>query len=276
VKYALLLPAIVSATIFMIMPIVQLFRLALVRTNFIVTQWAGLANFVELVKNPVFLRSAINSLFYIVILVGLEIGVFLFLALTVYEMSKKWQNAARIVFYLPMISTGIFISQVWRWIYHIDGPLNWIIGFFGIEPISWVAQGVTAIPAVSVSIAMSAGGIFIVFLAAISSIDKSYFEAAKIDGASNLQIKKNIVIPMIRRHIILMALVVAISAPQIFETIFVLAPYEHAATVGFVIYREAFQLMRFGSSAAMGVVLMIAMMGLVVLRERIQKHMDLV
>ena len=248
----LLLPACLFALVFVAWPLVEVVRLSLIRTNFVSTRWVGLANFAALLRDGPFLRSLGNSVFYALLLIPLQTGVALIAALTVHDLPKRWHDAVRIVFYLPMLAAGIIIAQVWRWIFHIRGPINWLLG----AEIAWFAQGATGIPAVTMIVAaVGIGGNMIVILAALLSIDRSLFDAARIDGASGFQTRWFIMVPIIWPTLLVLALLAAISAPQVFETIYALAPYEHTATVTFHIYREGFHMGRYGTAAAQAIVL---------------------
>lgn len=271
-KYALLIPAVVFCFLFVLWPLVELTTVSMTKTNYITSEWVGLQNYASIFRNPEFTSAAWNSLAYILILVPATIGPALFVSLFVMDMRKGWIDATRIVWFIPALSAGVIIAQAWRWIFHASGPLNWLVGLVGADPVSWMSRGVTAIPAIALVVSMSGfGGGIIIFLAAILSIDHALYDAAKIDGASSRQVKARIILPMIAPTVAAMALLSAISAPQIFETIYALAPYNHAATLGYRIYLEAFQMGRHGTAAAMSVVLLVAMVGMAWAKQRLAK-----
>ena len=258
-KYVLLAPVLLFSSVFVFWPLGELFILSTLRTNFITSQFVGLQNYTKALCNPLFVHSVVNSLAYIVLLVTITIGGALGISLLVMREPKAWQDTTRVLLYLPMISAGIIIAQVWRWVFHADGPINWLLR----TDIRWFAHGYTAIPAISVIVGMSTiGGVIVVILAAVLGIDETLYDAARVDGASWWQIKTRIVVPLITPTLLVMSLISAIAAPQIFENIYALAPFEHSATVGWAIYVEAFQMSRHGVAAAMSVFLMLAMFGL--------------
>jgi len=259
VKYALLAPTFFFATLFVFWPLGELFVLSMMKTDFIITSFVGLQNYVSILTSAPFLRSVYNSLWYILFVVAMIVGGATAFSLAVMTLSKAWHDVSRVLIYLPMLSAGIVIAQVWRWIFHVDGPVNWLLG----TQVNFFAQGFTSIPAISLIVASSGiGGTAIVIMASVLGISKELYDAATIDGASWFQIKLHIVLPLITPTVSVMALVAAIAAPQIFETIYALAPAEHSATVGWHIYREAFQMGRHGTAAAMSVLLLFSMLGL--------------
>ena len=93
-----------------------------------------------------------------------------------------------------------------------------------------------------------------------------------MDGANLPQYKWKVVVPIIAPAIGVMALLSAISAPQIFETVYALAPYEHTATMTYRIYQDSFQAGRYGYASAEAVILLVMVVGLAVLKNRIQRE----
>jgi len=267
-KYLLLAPSLVACALFAIWPVGELVVISLYRTNFIVSRFVGFANYARAFGDPVFLRSMLNSLWYAIGMVTLSVGGAVTIALLVMRERKRWHDVIRVLMYLPVVAAGIIISQVWRWIFHSQGPINWILGMH----VQWFAQGVTAIPAIVLIVATTGlGGVLIVVLASILGIDTSIYDAAVIDGAPWWMIKLRIVLPMISRTIGVLVLLTVVAAPQVFETIYALAPFEYAATMGWVIYREAFVMSRHGPAAAMSMILLVMMMGVALVRQRVQR-----
>jgi len=266
-------PALILTALFTLWPLGEVVRLSLLQTNFIVTKWVGLGNYVRAFRDADFVLSIANSGLYILLIVAMVVGGGLIVALTAFPLGKRWHDMTRFVFYIPALSAGIIISQVWKWVFHRAGPLNWLLGLFGAEPVSWVSQWYTAIPMVGLVVATSGfGAEIIILLAAMLSIDKSLFDAARIDGASPLQIKLRIVIPIVSPTIWMMILIAGIQAPQVFETIYAMAPYNYSATMTYHIYRQAFQMGRYGMASAQAVILLIFVGALTYARQRMGRE----
>ena len=243
-------------------------KLSLYKTNFITTKFVGLKNYIYALTDPDFLRSILNSLFYAALLIPGQVLVALFIALSIYTMKKKWIDTSRIVFYLPVLSAGIIIAQVWRWVFHIQGPINYMLG----KDISWFGQWYTAIPVIAFIVVFSSlGGNVIILLASILSIDKCIIESARIDGANSFQIKTMIIIPMISKTVILIAVLSAIASFQIFENILALAPQTYAATMTFFIYQQGFLFSKYGIAAAEAVVLLVITVVLILIKKKVEK-----
>jgi ABC-type sugar transport system permease subunit len=266
VKYFLLLPAVAFFLLFTAWPLADLFRMSLLKTNFITSDPVGLLNYLASFQEPAFLRSLSNSTLYLLFVVPAETIGALILALAVSRLTKLWQDISRIVIYLPALVAGIIISQVWRWILHADGPINWALSLLGLHGIDWFGASIPAIPAISFIVAISSlGSNVIILFAAILSIDRSIFEAAKIDGATIRQTNRMIVVPVIWPSIVLVMQVACINALQIFETIYALAPYQHAATVTYSIYQQGFQFSKWGMASAQALILLVVIVAIVMI-----------
>jgi len=271
VPYLFLIPAIIFFTLFIVWPIIKVIQLSFYQTNFITTSFVGLQNYIDSFKNEIFLQSLLNSFWYIILMVSGMVIVSVFMSLIVFRLSKKWQDTSRILFYIPVLASGIIIAQVWRWIFSNDGIINWIFSLLNISPISWFSQGATAIPIVVMIVIISSFGSYvIIILSSLTSIDKGIFEAAMIDGANNRQINFKIIIPLLAPTIALISLMAMIASLQIFETIYALAPQQFAFTPTYSIYTLGFKLSKWGMASAQSVLLLIITVGLSVLKKKVE------
>jgi multiple sugar transport system permease protein len=244
----------------------------MVKTDFITRSFVGMGNYLALVNDEAFRTATVNSLAYIALLVPGQVGGALLIALLVCNMGKRWKDFTRISFYLPVLAAGVILAQSWRWVFAQRGLANWIIGVFGFEPVAWFSQSITGIPAIALVLSLSAMGSYvIVILAAMEGVDKSLIDAAMVDGASWPRIKTRIVLPIVWPQVAGCATLAAINAPQIYETVNFLAPYDHTASLTYQIYTQAFRLSRHGMAAAMAVVLMLATIAMTMVKQRMDR-----
>jgi multiple sugar transport system permease protein len=271
-KWFLIAPAFILLALFFLWPLATEIKYSLQKTDFISSEYVGLRNYQKAFQSEAFRRAWINSFFYMALLVVGQTGAAITIALIVCFLPKRWHDLTRLILYVPVLAAGIIISQVWRWIFHADGLLNWMIeGIFG-ERVRWFASATSGIPAIALVVIMSSiGGVVIIFLATILSIDRSQFEAARLEGAREWQIKLRVILPQLFPMIALTSLLAMISAAQIFETVYALAPYEHTATVTFNIYRDAFQFGRYGFASAQAILLMIVTIALSIGKKRLER-----
>ena len=243
----------------------------MLKTDFISSSFVGFDNFIHTFTDPVFMRSWLNSFGYTIFMAGVAPLIALVISLTVFTLPKRWHDISRIIFWVPSLAAGIIIAQTWRWIYHAQGPINWLFGKLGFESIRFFAQGYTAIPAIAIVVVFaSLGASTMMILSSILAIDGSIYEAAKIDGATWFQIKTRIIIPLLKPIIALMSLVGMIASFQVFETIYALAPYEYAATVTYHVYQQAFIFGKYGLASAQAIILLIVIVILTILKKRVE------
>jgi len=176
-------------------------------------------------------------------------------------MGQRAKTLFMAIFYLPNITSIVTITLVWRWIYDYNyGLANKILNNFGYESINWLSNKFTVLPSLFIfGVSMSLGMPIILCVAAMLSIPKDYYEAARIDGASNWQALWYMTIPLIRPTILFLTITTVIGNFQVFMLIVLMTgggPYYRTTSIAFLIAREAFDFYRFGSASAMGVILL--------------------
>jgi len=263
----LLAPLVVLWLMFFAWPLVQVLSLSVQRTNFMESAFVGFDNYVQTFSDPSFWQSVINSLYYAAIMIPCSVGLVFVLACFVSRFNKTWRNIARIFFYIPVLSAGIIIAGFWKWLFHINGLVNWITGL----EVAWFAQGSTAVPIIGfIVVASTIGAMLVMVLSAIESIDPGMIDAARIDGASWGQIKRHIILPTIAPSLSLLALMSWVGAWQIIETPMMLAPQDYAATLTYHIYRQGFLFGRYGMASAQAVILLLIIGTLALVQKRIK------
>ena len=267
-KWALLAPALILCAVFLVWPMGEIIWMSLNKVGVMGDTFVGLRNYARIATDTRFLRSMINSAFYILLLTPINVGGVVLIVLSTVDLSKRWQDAVRFVFYIPSMAAGVIVASVWEWVFHWDGPVNWLFG----THIAWFGEAVTAIPVIAlITASVGFGGGTIILLAAALSIDPDLYDAARIDGASPRQIKWRITLPIIMPTIWLLTLLSVIAGPQIIEYIIALAPYEHSATMAFSIYTSAFIIGRHGQASAQAMVLLVLLLGLAWAKSKVAK-----
>jgi len=267
----LLLPAVAFFALFVAWPLVVVFSLSLQQTNFITSSFVGLKNYIDSLKDESFRQAIANSVLYMAYMVPGHVLTSLLASLAVFRLPKRWHDSSRILFYLPVLSGGIIIAQVWRWVFHMDGPVNWFLTSLGGQAVNWFGQGSTAIPVICFIVVVSSfGANVIIMLSAMQSIDVAIFDAAKIDGATWKQTKWRIIVPIILPTIGLVTLLSAIASLQVVETIMMLAPQDFAATITYSIYRSGFLFSRYGMASAQAVILLLITVGISLIKRRLE------
>jgi len=198
--YAMLAPAFVILTIFVITALVGAIYLSFFKWGFYLSPvWVGLQNFYLVV---------IDKMFWSSILVGVEytlavIPVQLILAFVIASAIKKTRHLAglfKTVIYIPTVVSGVIASMIFIFIYSFKGGLlNELLGLFGIKAQAWTANPRLAILAIAVpGIWLGLGVTTLIMLAGLNDIPSDYYEAAALDGASAIKQTVFITIPCLK------------------------------------------------------------------------------
>lgn len=231
------------------------------------TNWNGLAkmdfigfeNYIEIFRDEYFLKALGNTIF---LMLGIPIGLVLSFALANFLSREfKGTNFFRTAYYVPVVSSLAAISILWQWAYNGDfGLVNQVLALIGIEGPNWLQNVSTVKPAIiAMTVWKGLGYSMLLYLAAIKSIPKSYYEAAALDGASEYQKFKYITWPMVKPVTFFLVVTNIISGSQIFTEINIMTPDGgpefSSASIVWYIWRKAFNNFQMGYASAMAVIL---------------------
>ncbi|MGK4179608.1 carbohydrate ABC transporter permease [Lapidilactobacillus dextrinicus] len=221
--------------------------------------FTGLRNFQLMSKDGYFWQTLGNT-FYLML--GIPIGLILsFLLASALSRGLKGTTFFRVVYYVPVISSLAAIAIMWQWAYNGDyGLVNQVLALVGIKGPNWLQNVHTVKPAIiAMSVWKGLGYSMLLYLAAIQSIPKSFYEAADLDGANAFQKFKNITWPMCRPVTFFLIITNVIGGSQIFTEINIMTPTGgpeySSATIVWYIWQKAFKNFQMGYASAMSMVL---------------------
>ncbi|SNS93389.1 carbohydrate ABC transporter membrane protein 1, CUT1 family [Anaerovirgula multivorans] len=190
-------------------------------------RFVGLANYMELMKNPVFLKAAYNTLIFTAISVPLNILLSLGLAML---LNRKiyGRNIVRMGFIIPLVVPVASVVLVWQILFDMNGSLNAFISSFGLLPIDWMKTGYARIVVVIVYLWKNMGYNMVLFLAGLQNIPQEYYEAADIDGASNCQKFTNITLVYLTPTMFFVFIISIINSFKVFREVYLISgAYPH-------------------------------------------------
>jgi len=206
--------------------------------------WAGLSNYVALFQNKDYIEAFVNTLKFSALYVPFVVGISLILAVL---LNRKIYGLGifRTVYFLPAVTSAVATALVWNMIYGKDtGILNWILESLGFAPICWLCTEHAMMSVVIVNVWGAIGEGMIIFLAGLTAIPRDYYEAASLDGASDLQQFFRVTLPLVTPSIFFQTLISAINAFQAYDYIYMLTRRGQGdSTVPvavYSIYRNAF------------------------------------
>lgn len=224
------------------------------RMNFI-----GIENFQKLVHDPYFYKTMWNTLF---LMLGIPIGLILSFALaSALSRGIKGTTIFRTIYYIPVISSLAAISILWQWAYNGDfGLVNQVLDIFGIDGPNWLQNPTTVKPAIILmTVWKGLGYSMLLYLAAIQSVPKTFYEAAELDGATAFQKFRNITWPMVKPVTFFLIVTNIIGGSQIFTEINIMTPTGgpeySSATIVWYIWQKAFKNWQMGYACSMALVL---------------------
>ncbi len=276
VAYTLLLPTILSLILLFVLPLIILLVLSV--NDFRVTRgvldFNGIENFVYLIKADKFWKAMRNTVTFAVVKLGLDVVLALGIALLLD--SKIWfRKFMRTVYFSPVVVPVVACSLIWLWFYDPNlGPLNQILGWLGMEPLQWLYAEETAMASViAFSVWHGLGYNVMLLLSGLQGVSGEYLEAAKLDGASDMQIVWHIKLPMLMPIISFVISMGIINAFKAFSEVNVMTPeggpnYSTAMMVNYI-YELAFSNGRFGRGAACSIILFCVIFALTNLKDKI-------
>ncbi|HEY0453413.1 sugar ABC transporter permease [Actinophytocola sp.] len=221
----------------------------------------GLDNYVRLLDDPKFLTAATNTAIFVVVGVPLTMAAALLVALGLNSGLIKFRALFRVGYYLPVVTSIVAISVVWRFVLQPEtGLLNEFLGLFGVAGPNWLNDKAFALPTLIVMGAWRNLGFgMVIFLAGLQAIPKDLYEAATIDGARKWAQLRYLTIPMLRPTMLFVAVITTIGYVQFFEEPFVMTqggPLDSTLSMAYHTYNQ-FGFGNYGYASAMGYVLFV-------------------
>jgi ABC-type sugar transport system permease subunit len=225
--------------------------------------FVGMRNYVKLFQDQLFLTSALNTLYFVVVGVPLNVMLSLLLALGVNQGVGYVKSIFRVGYYLPVVTSIVALAVIWRYIYDSDvGLLNGFLHLLGLPGANWLGNPSLAMLSIIImSVWHNAGAAMIIFLAGLQGIDKSLYEAANIDGAGAFARLRNVTLPLLRPVMLFVTVITSIGFLQVFAEPFVMTnggPLNRTLTVSIYLYQQGFNFFNQGYASAMAYVMFVA------------------
>ncbi|HLS49493.1 MAG TPA: sugar ABC transporter permease [Actinomycetaceae bacterium] len=222
----------------------------------------GLDNFRELLRRPDFLNALLRTALYAVVLLPFATIVPMILAIMLWQRPSRAATIYRTLLFLPVMIAPVAHAASWRFLLNpLTGPLNEILGFFGLPPVNWLGDPNTALPViVVVTSARIVATNMLIYSAMLATLDRRTVAAAQVEGATTWETMRFVVIPQLRGVTIMLGLLSFVMAGQwVFNYVSILTqggPDGATDTVYFYIYTMGFTFFETGvASAASAVIL---------------------
>lgn len=226
--------------------------------------FVGFANYADILTDPSFWAVFTNNIYWILFTVFVPVLTGLILAVILSQHFIRFRLLFRVVFYMPAVISLVVVGIIWRWIYNpVFGILTRILESIGLGmfAVDWLGDERFALLSVMFANSWTYYGFcMVIFFAALSGIDESYNEAARIEGANPVQIFFRVTLPLLKNTVTLLVLHSLIGSFRVFDIIFVMTrggPFRSTEVIASLMYRTAFNFHEFGKASAIAVTLSI-------------------
>ncbi|WP_313638530.1 sugar ABC transporter permease [Paenibacillus sp.] len=255
-------PALIGFLLFVLIPMICVFLLSIFKVDLMTNtfEFKSFTYYDKMIHDADFWKSVRNSLVYMVIYVPLTLAMGLGMAL-ILNSKMRGRGIVRTFFIIPYITTYVATLVVWNVFLHpTEGPLNSLLMSLGVNhPPQYMVDVDWALPILTIIGSWKDVGYHcILFLAALQSVSKDYYEASSIDGANGLKRFKHITFPLISPTSFFLLLITIIGSLQAFNQMALLTkggPAFSTTTLTYHIYRSAFEYYNFSYASAVGMFL---------------------
>ena len=247
------------------------------RTN----DFIGLKNYIKAFTDAALYMSIFRNIIYVVIVVIFNFLIGFFMAFICYQ-KFIGNKVLRFIIILPMLLIPTAAAVLWRFLYNYDiGLINSLLTTMNLSRIGWLISPKFALLSVILTdIWAWTPWMFLILLAGMENLDKQVLEAANIDGASQFQVVKNIMLPIMSPIITIAISLKAIETFRTFDYVWVMTsggPGGSSDITSTFIYKQAFKHLQYGYSSALSIIVMaiLAILTIFIVKNLIAKEGNL-
>lgn len=280
---ALLMPGLLVFAMFTVYPIVRLFWMSLCDMSFssMLTQpFAGLMNYRDVFGDRTFRTVFVNSVVYTLVTVPGQMVLGLLVAILLSGI-RRFSVTFRVINYLPVVTSWVIASLVFRYIFNTEGMLNYFLWrILGVTSsnIRWLDTRWSGLAvAMILGIWKGIGWNMVIFLAALQQVPQDLYEAAQIDGCGAVNRFVHVTLPGIKGTILFVLIELTIGGFNVFTSIKMITggkPAHQTDTLLTWMYYKAFSTGKFGYAAALSFVMALTLGLLAVVQFRMMRSRD--
>jgi alpha-glucoside transport system permease protein len=230
-------------------------------------QWVGIDNYAWFAGSDDALAALKNNVLWLVFLTVFVVGFGLLIAVLVDRV--RYESFAKSVIFVPLAISMVAAGVIWLYMYNFNAPgstqtgtLNAAIGTVGLGPIPWLQVqdfSVNTFMLIIVMVWMWTGFAMVIISAALKGINPELMEAARTDGATELQVFRGIVFPLLTPTLAVVATTMIITALKAFDVVYTMTGGNFKTSViAWQMYAEMFKFGHYGRASAIAVVLLVA------------------
>ncbi|MFK0193804.1 carbohydrate ABC transporter permease [Kitasatospora sp. NPDC090308] len=277
-------PAVILLLAFLIVPVLLGFALSFTNARLISPEplrFVGLDNFVRaFTVDPTFFRSMANTFVFAAVVVPVQAGFGLFLALLVNQ-KIRGVTAFRVIFFIPVVTSIVVVSILWKFMYQPDGLVNSFINsitFGAWQGTAWLNNPSTALFAIIVlSIWQAVGFHMLIWLSGLQTIPEELYEAARMDGAGAWRQFKDVTWPCLRPTRIFVLITITIAALGLFVQIDVMTqggPVDATSTLVYHAVLTGYRQQQIGYGSALSLIFFVIVLAIALIQRHLTRDKD--
>ena len=272
-------PAILLLSAYLILPTVWTIYISFLDSRS--DRFVGLKNYLFAFTNGEMLIAFRNNLLWLVLVTSISVGLGLVIAVLLDRV--KYEAIAKSLIFLPMAISFVSASVIWRFVYAFKpagsdqiGLLNALVTAFGGDPVGWlVERNLNNFALMAIMIWLYTGFCMVLLSSAIKGLPPDVIEAARIDGANEIQIFWRVMIPMIRPTITVVTTTLIVFVLKIFDIVFVMTGGNlDTDVIASRMIKEMFTYRHFGRGSAIAVILLLAVIPVMVGNIHRMRHQE--
>ncbi len=277
--YLFIAPNLLLFSVFVFFPLLYAAYISVHQWSLIDTpEFVAATNYTRLLSDGQFWQSLQNTLVYSIATVPTSLFLGLMLAIGLNRQLAA-RSLLRSLYFLPVVVSSVATAVIAAWLFNDNyGVINTMLRNVGIGPVAWLSTPQWALPSIILTtLWVRIGFCMVVYLAALQSISPSYYEAARMDGASRLQQFRFVTWPLLRPTTFLLLILNVIYSFQVFDLIYVMTgggPGFSTTMIVQYIYQAAFASGEMGYASAMGMVLFVLILLFTLVQWRINRRTE--
>lgn len=270
--YVFVGPALVLLVVFLLYPAINTIRLSFFDAKG--QTFVGLQNYVAVLTSPEFLIVLRNNLLWLVF--GTLFCVSLGLVIATLVDRVRRESFWKTWIFLPLAISAVGASVTWKFMYAYApanrpqiGLFNAVITALGSDPVAWlIEEPLNNLALIAIFIWAQTGFCMVILSAALKGVPTEIVEAARIDGASEVQIFFRVLIPTIRGTIFTVTTTIVVAVLKVFDIVYTMTGGNfHTQVIANAMYQD-FKNIQYGRSAALAVILLIAVVPVMIINVR--------
>ena len=223
--FLFVLPSLIGVSIFVLIPFVDVIRRSF--SNVLGSEWVGFRNYITVFQNTAFQLAATNTLRFLIICIPALLLLSLLASVVIHKQSRAG-HLIKMAYLIPMAVPVVSVVVIWQILFDRSGLLNGVLSIFGISSVNWMGSDWAFWVLVLSYIWRNLGYSVVLWVAGLSSIPSSIYEAARVDGAGEWQLFFRVTLPNLKKMAATITILSLLNSFRVFREAYLVAgEYPH-------------------------------------------------